>query len=109
MMFALLLSLVFLLISSAASGSSVSLTSSTYDDMTSGKSVFLKFYAPWCGHCKSLAPLWEDLAKAVEGTDNLLVGSVDCDAEVRHFGVAGFGKTGDDATLTYICDEGCCC
>ena len=55
--------------------------------------AFLKFYAPWCGHCKALAPVWEDLGDAVHGESSILIGKVDVtqDSAVGHvFGVSGF-------------------
>jgi len=55
-----------------------SLTPETWDDMTDGKSVFIKFFAPWCGHCKSMAADWEKLADEWAGNEVGLVAEVDC-------------------------------
>jgi thioredoxin domain-containing protein 5 len=38
--------------------------------------AFLLSYAPWCGHCKRLAPTWDELATAAKG--KFTVAKVDC-------------------------------
>ncbi|VDB85407.1 unnamed protein product [Peniophora sp. CBMAI 1063] len=45
-----------------------------YDDE---KDVFMEFYAAWCGHCKRLAPIWQQLAEKFEDAPSLIVGKMD--------------------------------
>jgi len=61
--------------------------------LDSTKDVLIEFYAPWCGHCKSLAPTYEKLAKAYASEKNIVIASVDADAHRElgtRFGVTGF-------------------
>ncbi|KAK5684056.1 hypothetical protein LTS10_003920 [Elasticomyces elasticus] len=80
-----------------ASASAVKdLIPSNFDDivLNSGKPALVEFFAPWCGHCKTLAPIYEELATNFESLqDKVTIAKVDADAEKdlgRRFGVQGF-------------------
>jgi protein disulfide-isomerase-like protein len=64
--------------SSTTQQASVQLTKDNFDEVTQGKTVFIKFYAPWCGHCQNLAPTWEELAADWVDHKQGLVAEVDC-------------------------------
>lgn len=64
-------------------GMSVPLTAESFQKLvtTTQDPWFIKFYAPWCGHCQALAPTWSQMAKEMQHVLN--VGEVNCDAEPR--------------------------
>ncbi|KAF8039820.1 hypothetical protein BT93_B2129 [Corymbia citriodora subsp. variegata] len=41
------------------------------------KDVLLEIYAPWCGHCQSLEPTYNKLAKHLHGIDTLVIAKMD--------------------------------
>lgn len=41
------------------------------------KDVMVEFYAPWCGHCKKLAPKYDELAQKFEGIDSVVIAKMD--------------------------------
>ena len=67
-----------LLFASVAFSQALELTPDTWEDVTQGKVVFVKFFAPWCGHCKRMKPAWDALMEEYEDSEHLVVADVDC-------------------------------
>lgn len=57
--------------------------------------MFVKFFAPWCGHCKAMAPDWEKLGDTYADSEKYEIAELDCAEETNRDicsaqGVKGF-------------------
>jgi len=57
-------------------------TGKTFDEIVldESKDVLIELYAPWCGHCKSLAPKWDELGAKLKNNPNVIVAKMDATA-----------------------------
>jgi len=78
---------------SAAASDVVDLGKDTFDDFVKDNNLVLaEFFAPWCGHCKALAPEYETAATTLK-EKNIRLAKVDCTAEAdlcQSYGIEGY-------------------
>jgi protein disulfide-isomerase A1 len=61
----------------------ITLSASTFDEIVNPEPIILvEFFAPWCGHCKALAPHYEEAATALK-EKNIKIAKVDCVEEAE--------------------------
>ncbi|XP_026762466.1 protein disulfide-isomerase [Galleria mellonella] len=69
------------------------LVATNFDEVVfdTNKRVLVEFYAPWCGHCKQLAPIYDKLGEHFEKDDDVVIAKIDATAnELEHTKITSF-------------------
>ncbi|ESW35323.1 hypothetical protein PHAVU_001G225600 [Phaseolus vulgaris] len=85
---------LMIFLSSASADDVVALTEDTFEkEVGQDRGALVEFYAPWCGHCKRLAPEYEQLGTTFRKAKSVLIAKVDCDEHksvCTKYGVSGY-------------------